>query len=237
MRNRILIIVVVSVLVLASILIGWKYLVMENPRFEQPPVLKNLGVDFAAYDPSTGSAGAFVFTDSEEKVFFEFGAVVQGPEGQKVLPTFEYIVSSEANVYAVCDGIVLETRYQEDTQDYEVIISPAVGSPWRVSQDHIRDIRVSQGDKVKAGDVLGKPGTWSDGLGRTEIMVFKEQFFGEPRAYAPFRFFDPELSQEYQQKVWRLMEDWENFKNDPTVYNQEAMTEFYAGCLYEELPA
>jgi hypothetical protein len=235
-KNKTLIIVFIAVLALASILIGWKYLVLEKPLSGPPPVLKNLGVDFAPYDPSTGRAGAFVFTDSEDKVFLEFGAVVQGPEGPKVLPTFEYIVSSEADVYAVCDGIVLEIRYQKDTQDYEVLIAPTADSPWRVSHDHVRDLKVSEGNKVTAGDVLGKPGTFSDNLGRTEIMVFKNQF-DKSLAYAPFKFFDPKLSEEYQQKVWRLMEDWESFKNDLTIYDQKAMTKFYAGCLYEELPA
>ncbi|MGQ4876756.1 MAG: hypothetical protein ACP6IY_22035, partial [Promethearchaeia archaeon] len=66
--------------------------------------------------------------------------------------------------------------------------------------------------------------------GRTEIQVYLEI---TNTNYAPFLLFDPSLREEYEQKVWNLMSDWENFKNDTTIYDQEAM--IYAGCLYTTL--
>ncbi len=65
------------------------------------PVLKNLLVDFAPYDASTGMAGAFNFEQSvnDDKVFLEFGAEVENGDGDtKILPTFEYRVDDEAQV-------------------------------------------------------------------------------------------------------------------------------------------
>jgi hypothetical protein len=206
-----------------------------------PPVLKNLGVDFAPWNPATGRAGAFIFAKGlhtpQSKIFLEFGAVVEGPEGtKKVLPTFEYYVDRDANVYAATGGVVKYVEFQKDTQDWAIGISPRPGSCWVVEHDHILNPTVSKGDIVSPGQVLGKPGNWywpDPMIGRTEIMVIKRSH-GNDVAYAPFKFFDESLSQEYQQKVWRLMSDWENFVGDQTVYNQEAM--IYAGCLYESLP-
>ena len=203
-----------------------------------PPVLKNLGVDFAPWDPGTGRAGAFIFardlSTTSSKVFLEFGATVEWPGGTKVLPTFEYYVDKNADVYAVADGVVKYVEFQEETQDWAIGISPDPRSCWFIDHDHVLNPTVSTGDKVSAGQVLGKPGNWHDPmLGRTEIMIVKA-VHENCVAYAPFKFFDNALSEEYQQKVWRLMSDWENFVGDQTVYAQENM--IYAGCLYESLP-
>jgi len=199
-----------------------------------PPVLRNLGVDFAPYNPTTGKAGAFIFENSVDKVFLEFGAEVSGEYGPKILPTFEYIVDPNANVYAVCDGVVVEVEFQTETQDYSIGIRPTANSIWLINHDHVLSPTVSKGDEVTAGQVIGKPGTQSQTLGRTEIMVVEETSGGEI-AYASFKLFDSSLLDNYQQRVWQLMSDWENFKGDSSIYDENSMV--YAGCLYERLRA
>ena len=52
-------------------------------------------------------------------------------------------------------------------------------------------------------------------------------------SYCPFTFFDPNLADEYQQQVSRFMEDWETFKDDPTVYDEE--NHVCPGCRYESM--
>ncbi|MHA1285530.1 MAG: hypothetical protein ACTSQP_23745, partial [Promethearchaeota archaeon] len=117
-----------------------------------------------------------------------------------------------------------------DTQDYEIVIKTSPLSPWLVVQDHVLNLTISVGQKIVVGTILGKPGTGIGQLGRTEIQVYLEI---TNTNYAPFLLFDPSLREEYEQKVWNLMSDWENFKNDTTIYDQEAM--IYAGCLYTAL--
>lgn len=84
--------------------------------------LKNLIVDIQRYDPTSGRAGAFDFWagETENKVFLEFGAVVGSPTGDKILPTFEYRVASDAIVYAPIDGVVTGVTFQSDSGDYEI---------------------------------------------------------------------------------------------------------------------
>ena len=200
-----------------------------NPELTKP-ILKNLGVDFGPFDNKTMRAGAFIFNESEDKVFLEFGAKAPGTNGTKILPTFEYLVAKNCNVYAICDGYIDSVKYQSDTQDYEIVIKTSPLSPWLVVQDHVLNLTISVGQKIVAGTILGKPGTGIGQLGRTEIQVYLET---TNTNYAPFLLFDPSLREEYEQNVWNLMSDWENFKNDTTIYDQEAM--IYAGCLYTTL--
>ena len=79
---------------------------------------------------------------------------------------------------------------------------------------------------------MGKDGTWGDNLSRVELMI-TQQGGKEETYYAPFLFFDPELREEYENKVWVLMEDWEDFKADTSIYQEDDMV--YADCLYETL--
>ncbi len=188
------------------------------------PVLENLIVAFAPYDPTTGRAGAFVFDRQEDKVFLEFNAVVGGPTGPKTLPTFEYRVDPQADVYAPIEGTVVRFVYQPDTADYEIGFAQKGSACETVSIDHVKAPTVGQGDAVTAGKVVGKPGSWSASLGRVELMVTIGRV-----AYCPFSYFDPARKSVYQQKVRRLMADWETFKGDPTIYDEAAMV--LPGCL------
>ncbi len=61
-------------------------------------LLKNLLIDFGDWDPATNRSGSFLFLESEDKDFLEFGAEVTGLEGSKILPTFEYRVLANSNV-------------------------------------------------------------------------------------------------------------------------------------------
>ncbi len=189
-------------------------------------LIKNLIVDFDEYDPETGRAGAFIFHGGLQKVFYEFLSLTDA--GDKVLPTFEYIVADDANVYSPIDGKVTYVEYQDDSQDYEVHINPLIGdNQMTAGLDHVLNIQVEVGDTVTAGDVIGNPGTHSwDGYGRVEIEIFGDNYM-----HCPFEFFDPSTTDEYQQKVSQLMSDWETFRYDDTIYDQAAMTDYASGCL------
>ena len=205
----------------------------------QAPIIKNLGVSFEPWDKNTNRAGAFIFLQTEEKLFLEYGLEVASSEGgTKILPTFEYYTAKDADVFAAIDGIITSISYKEQTQDYSIHIQPVPYSQWILGHDHVSSPKVSRGDTVKAGDILGKVGTWStngilsDTLGRTEILFWRSS---PPlqASYCPFKYFDPQLSSEYQQKISRHMKDWEEFKSNPNIYNEGE--HIFPGCIYESL--
>ncbi|MDP3697094.1 MAG: DUF5667 domain-containing protein [Candidatus Taylorbacteria bacterium] len=207
----------------------------DNKPSGKPLVIKNLGVSFEPWDKNTNRAGAFLFLQSENKLFLEYGIEVQGSDGNtKVLPTFEYRTAKDADVFAVSDGIITKIEYQQQTQDYEILIQPEANSEWTLGHDHVSNIRVSEGDNIKAGDILGKAGTLGGELGRTEIMVWGgPSSSNRPLTHCPFKLFAPELLAEYQQKVSRHMKDWEEFKGNPDLYAEGKHT--FAGCLRETI--
>lgn len=190
---------------------------------DTPPVLKNLVVAFGPYNAGTGRAGDFLFEANEDKVFLEFNAEVTGPDGPKLLPTFEYRVAADASVYSPVNGTITRYEFQNDTQDYEIGISSAKNALYSVNIDHITNIAVEKGDVVGPGDLLGNPGPWSATLGRTELMIVDDD-----RAYCPFSYFDESLRGQFEEQVSDLMSDWETFKGDDTIYDEAQMV--YPGC-------
>lgn len=196
--------------------------------------IKNLGVNFGSYDPLTGRAGDFVFMApiSIAKPLLEFGTgVLADQQGNpKDNPAFEYHLAQDATVYAITKGTVTSIAFQASTQDYE-ILTRETGANFMVIYDHVTTPAISEGDSVNAGDPLGKPGPWGPSMiGRFEIQINVDQDQGE-LSYCPFMLFDPDLVDEFKQKVSQLMSDWETFKGDQNIYNEA--THVYPGCLSE----
>ncbi|MBN22844.1 MAG: hypothetical protein CL678_16275 [Bdellovibrionaceae bacterium] len=203
-----------------------------------PPELKNLGVSFGDTF-SGGVLGDFDFTNttgacagtlsncdcaSNERIFFEFGYL----EGSKYLPTFEYRVLENTNVLTPIDGIIDAVDFQGSTSDYAIRIKPNEDSTWGVEMDHVLSPLVSKNDSVRAGDIIGKPGTWSSLLnqGRVELMLYNGS-----TAYCPFDYFAPSIKDYYKNSVTQFMSLWESAscKNDQNIYPQGAM--HHPGCL------
>jgi hypothetical protein len=184
----------------------------DSGKNMKPPVLKNLGVEFAPYNPLTSRAGDFIFDARYEKVFWEYGVTVSdGLGGTKALHGF-------------ITGV-----HDQDGVDYEIWIHTAPkNSAWTLNIDHITNPRVSVGQAVSAGDTVGNPGPWDATVGRVEIMLAEQT---ENAYWAPFACFDPDSLDVYQNKVWTIMEEWETFKGDTTLYDETTMRDHFAGCL------
>jgi len=193
-------------------------------------IITNLGVNFGPYDPATDKAGDFVFTMSANKVFLEFGAQVSSPDGVKELPTFEYRIDPKAHVMAITEGEIVRMVYQDETDDYEIGARSTKDPEFYVGYDHIKSPTVKMGDKLVSGQVLGNPGTWDATYGRFEIMINND---AKGLSYCPFVFFDPALLAEYQQKVSQLMQDWEAYKSDANIYDEDGHVS--PGCRYESM--
>ena len=195
---------------------------------DEKPTLKNLIVDFG--NPEEDNFGDFP-TDFDEKVFLEFGAHVSGPNGEdEILPTFEYIVKTDAKVKAAADGYMTDVMYQPETQDYEIITRPTKWSLWTVSYDHVTNLMVEEGDFVKAGQTIGNPGTWDGKHGRVELMVSKIAN-GESHHVCPFEFFDKKLVKTYESKILEFMNVWESIK-ERKFYTYEM---YRPGCNYKTI--
>ena len=188
-----------------------------------PPVIKNLGIDFDK---------AFIFLQSENKLFLEYGAEVNGPNGTKILPTFEYRTLADTDVFSVSDGTVKKVTYQNDTSDYEIHVLPSENSQWTIEYDHINNPKISVGTQIRAGDIIGKVGNLGGGLGRTEIMMW-DSFGSRPMTYCPLKYFDPQLLDQYEQKITKHMKDWEDFKGNSSLYNEQQ--HILPGCVYEKI--
>ena len=203
--------------------------VTENTS--DPFTIHNLGVAFVPYNASTGLAGDFLFVRNRRKVFLEFGAVISdGQGGTKALPTFEYLLRKDAWITAIADGEVVRFAYQEDTQDYEFGVQSTQNENYDVGYDHVLNPRVGPGDLIHAGDTLGNPGTWDSQLGRFEIMINNN---ASGYSCCPFCVFDPAVSAMYEQQVLDLIRDWEAFKGDQTIYDEESHTRY--GCTMDSM--
>ena len=92
-----------------------------------------------------------------------------------------------------------------------------------ITVDHLTNITVSKGDFVTSGDLLGNPGPWIEGVGKTELMVYENGL-----AHCPFAYMRDSLKAGYRRKILDLMADWEAYRNDSTLYSEASMAE--PGC-------
>ena len=240
----------------------------------EPLKIENLGVTFDSYDAMSHRAGDFVFgCTGSYKVFIEFGAIVDGGGTDKVLPTFEYIVDRNTQITAIADGEVVDVCWQNsvtdppdagysrcsniswDVDDYEITVVVRGDPQYEVYYDHVVNPQVAAGDQIQAGDPIGNPGITSHNcaalggspqLGRTEIMINSG---AQSKTFCPFNYFDTATRSTYENLVWQMMSDWEQYVLDSygisgnyvasspvseQVYDDENQT--VAGCNAADMP-
>ena len=169
--------------------------------------------------------------------FLGFGeeALIDGGPAKKVLPTFEYYLSPTANIYAPCSGTIESKRWQSNSAadgDWEICITPHRNSGYKIIIDHVTNPTVKKGDKVTVGQIVGNPGTWEMGVGRTELQI---KDLRKNANIAPFSVFNPSTKAEYEVKLTTLMEELEG-GSVGSFYDWAKMAEFYPGCYFESLP-
>lgn len=196
-----------------------------------PFVIENLGVTFGPWNRGTNFAGDFYFRHDFQKVFSEFGAQVLDPDWNiKELPTIDYIIRADASIFSIAEGEVVGIAYQEETNDYEFSIQSLNDPSFFVVYDHLVNLKIALGDRVQPGDTLGNPRPFSPEIGSVEIMINN---WDTKLSYCPFCFFSEEKVEDYKQQVSQLMRDWEEFKGDTTIYDEE--NHFIPGCRYESM--
>ena len=200
------------------------------------PVLHNIGINIENYNPATKMAGDFEFMDTSDhyqhKIFLEFGIELESPGGSSVLPSYNYVLPLGTKVFSPVAGTIETVRYQDRDNDYEVNIVPDGFPKWRVSLDHVINLKVQEGDKVQPGDIVGERTPWT-GLGSkrgfVELQVWKAARQA-PLGVCPFLLLDETIKDNIKGKINQLAKDWEKFLGR-NVYDEDKW--IAPGCLSE----
>ncbi|MBN1781595.1 M23 family metallopeptidase [bacterium] len=198
-----------------------------------PFMIENLGVRFGPWDRSTNTAGDFLFTDISNvtRIVGEFGLRVVSYDGSyKYLPNMDFIVRDSTPVMAIAEGEVTRYFFQDGSNDYEIGIRSLNDPDFEVGYDHLVNILVEPGDIVAPGDPIGNPRPLFYGLGSFEIMISCSE---TGLSYCPFCVFNPDKIDSCRSQLIRLMEDWETFRSDTTIYEESAFV--FPGCLMESM--
>ncbi len=196
--------------------------------------IKHIGVDLDYYNPATNRAGDFMFTKANmtfNMLFFEYGFGVPansvGPAKSNPQPT--YIVPLGTKVHALVDGEVVNVP-KLYSNDYSVHVQ-APGSDLIFETEHVINVKVKQGDKVKAGQVIAEVSDYDAknyaGMGLVEIGVLKG---GNPPSHlCPFDYLDDSIKDATFKKITALQKSWENYRGDASIYDEAKVA--IPGCL------
>ncbi len=199
--------------------------------------IKHLGVNLEAYDPKTNKAGDFEFTKEKisfNRLFYGYGFLIPGspdhPAKKNPQPTF--ILPLGTKVHALVDGEVFDTP-KLYSDDYSVMVQ-GEGSELIFETEHVINVKVKKGDKVKAGDAIAEVSDYDArnyaGFGLVEIGVLKG---GNPPSHlCPFDYLDDSIKDETLKKITALQKSWEEYRGDNTIYDESQ--DVIPGCLTRE---
>lgn len=203
--------------------------------------IKHLGVNLDTYDPVTNKAGDFVFTKAQftsgiQLLYMDYGHVISGANtstGQdKANPQPTFILPLGSKVHSLIDGEVADIP-KLYSNDYSVMVR-GEGSELIFETEHVINVKVKKGDKVKAGDVIAEVSDYSahgyDGLGLVEIGVLKGG--NPPHHLCPFDYLDDSIKDETINKLNALKKSWEQYRGDTSLYDESK--EVTPGCLTKD---
>lgn len=196
--------------------------------------IKHLGVDLDIYNSATNKAGDLQFTKEQlsfNRLFFEYGYEVPansaGPAKKNPQPTF--ILPLGTKVHSLVDGEVVDVP-KLYSNDYSVMVQ-GKGSDLIFETEHVINVKVKKGDKVKAGDVIAEVSDYDAknyaGLGLVEIGILKG---GNPPSHiCPFDYLDESIKDETFENITALQKSWEEYRGDSTIYDESKVV--IPGCL------
>lgn len=203
--------------------------------------IKHLGVNLDYYNPATNKAGDFAFTKANftsgiQLLFVDYAYVISGANtstGQdKANPQPTFILPLGSKVYSLVDGEVYSVP-KLYSNDYSVMVQ-VEGSELMFETEHVINVKVKKGDKVKAGDVIAEVSDYSAhgyaGLGLVEIGVLKGG--NPPYHICPFDYLDNSIKDETIKKINALKQSWEQYRGDTSLYDESK--EVTPGCLSKD---
>ncbi len=203
--------------------------------------IKHLGVNLGTYDPATNKAGDFVFTKTKftsgiQLLFTDYAYVISGantPDGKdKASPQPTFILPLGSKVYSLIDGEVYNVP-KLYSNDYSVMVQ-GEGSELIFETEHVINVLVKKGDKVKAGQVIAEVSDYDArnyaGMGLVEIGVLKGG--NPPYHLCPFDYLDDSIKDETIKKINALKKSWQEYRGDTSLYNESK--EITPGCLSKD---
>ena len=180
----------------------------ESPASQKstsPVVLKNLGL--ASLGDVLITRDALREYDSKGlKGFYAFGDKLGAADNRKN-PNFEYSsLKPGTKAVAAIDGVVAFVRQQQSSKDYEVFLQPESGSSWTVAYDHLVDVTVRQGQKIKVGDPLGSPAVQGNGALRFEMQINNESVADAHQC--PSTLLDSSVREAVLAELSTMMQSW-----------------------------
>jgi len=196
------------------------------------PTIKNLPINIAKYDPTTGMAGDMKFIKWDTKsggldaIFSEYGrkaAANNGAGAGRMSPQPTFIAPQGTKVHSIVDGTVYDVP-KLYSGDYSIMVQ---GKDQSVifETEHVINPLVKKGDAVKAGQVIAEVSDYDshnlNGLGLVEMGVLLP---GNPPKHAcTFDYLDDSVKDDITSKLTQLMNDWESYMNDKNIYDQASM--------------
>lgn len=201
---------------------------------QTPPkevTIKNLGVELKPYDPATNKAGDFVFTRAKfnagekmQMLFMNYGYVIPAinrADGKALgnpQPTF--ILPLGTKVRSMVDGTVFDTP-KLYSGDYSVQVQGTTNG-LLFETEHVINVKVKKGDKVKAGDVVAEVSDYElkgyAGFGLVEIGVLKG---GNPPSHlCPFDYLDDSIKEITLSNITAFQKSWELYRGDSSIYDE-----------------
>lgn len=110
----------------------------------------------------------------------------------------DYLVPEGTAVFATADGRVESLSEKNSTRGKAVTIDH--GNGYKTTYCHLQDIRVSEGDKVRRGDIIALSG--NTGLSFAPHLHYEVMFRGV--FVDPIHYFFMELSAEEYQRIMRI---------------------------------
>lgn len=204
--------------------------------------MKSIGFNLDYYNPETNKAGDIEFTKfvfpegSFDVLFSEFGRkdIVNSAKGDAggTNPQPTFLLPLGTKVRALIDGEVVKIP-KLYSGDYSIHMQ-GEGSNLVFETEHVINVKVKVGDKVKAGDVIAEVSDYNgdrlDGKGVLEIGVL---ITGKTPSHAcTFDYLDDSIKTDMLKKIRALEDSWENYRGVPNAYQQDK--EVIAGCLTRE---
>ncbi len=179
----------------------------QESAAEKDIVLQNFGLR-SLQDVDVTSQAVREYDSRGLKGFYVFGDDL-GKDDNRKNPNFEFAsVKGGAPVIAAIDGTITFIREQADSKDFEVMLQPKEGSKWTIGYDHLINLKVSKGDTVKAGDILGEPAVQNNGLRRFELQINKDE--ASTLHICPSTLLDPAKKDSLLAELTAMQNSWES---------------------------
>jgi len=196
-----------------------------NRNTNEPPLkLKSIGVEFSD----------FKFTKEKlqfNRLFMDYGFFIpaSSASADKKNPQPTFILPLGTPVRSLVDGVVVDIPTVW-SGDFSVMVGTGdEKNPWRYETEHVKNVLVKVGDKVKAGQIIAEVGSFGngdpEGYGAVEIGISKGG--NPPQHVCPFAYLDDSIREETFSRMNELFKSWEDYIGDQTLYMETEIP----GCL------